>query len=166
MIPAGDVTPPPPVRIFVKTVTGKVIPVDISPAATVTDVKKVVTAKEAIPLNHQRLMFAGEMLHDDHTLSSYHIQSQSILHLLQRASSSTSSGSSGQAVTPFSSEPSSKPILRRLPAPDAEDVPLTSIISLQLNQDVIKGLSENRLHGIIEASITTYIITSRASVQL
>lgn len=70
--------------LFIKTLTGCTVEIFIDFDFTIKQLKVIIMEQEYIRVDDQRLIFAGQQLEDDMTLSYYNVVAESTIHLVLR----------------------------------------------------------------------------------
>eukprot|EP01116_Phalansterium_solitarium_P025627 TRINITY_DN9900_c0_g1_i1.p1 TRINITY_DN9900_c0_g1~~TRINITY_DN9900_c0_g1_i1.p1 ORF type:complete len:568 (-),score=127.71 TRINITY_DN9900_c0_g1_i1:149-1726(-) len=100
-------------QVFVKTLSGKTVALEVEPTHSIGELKSRVEEKEGIPACQQRFVVSGKELKDRKTLADYKIQKESVIHLVLRLEGgvrntpplSTSLSDSGELLRPFTPMP-------------------------------------------------------------
>lgn len=70
--------------VFVVSLKGKTIKIEVEENFTVLNLKQSIEKKENISVGEQRIFFCGKQLEDIHSLTYYNVSRDSTLHLLIR----------------------------------------------------------------------------------
>ncbi|OMJ91613.1 hypothetical protein SteCoe_5757 [Stentor coeruleus] len=71
-------------QIFIKTLTGQVISLDVEVSDSIETIKNKLYEKEGLPVDEQRLIFAGKQLEDGRRIYEYGIQKESTIYCVLR----------------------------------------------------------------------------------
>ncbi len=69
-------------QIFVKTLNGRTITLKILHTATIAEIKDAIAAKEGLPRDDMRLIFAGKQLEEGRTLEDYGMWEEVTVHVV------------------------------------------------------------------------------------
>lgn len=71
-------------QIFVKSLTGKTITLNVEPGDSIDSIKEKIADREGISAQDQRLIFGGKQLESDRTIADYNLTANSTIHLVLR----------------------------------------------------------------------------------
>jgi ubiquitin len=71
-------------EVFVKSISGKTIKLEVKPCDTIDYVTRLIQLKVGVDYKHQRLLYAGKQLESERSLFDYNVKPEATLHLVLR----------------------------------------------------------------------------------
>ena len=129
-------------QIFVKLLSGKTAQLEVLPDEKIQDVKQKIRDKFATAIDEQRLVYSGNTLDDEKTLTDYGIGKEATIYLINSLGSSGAKATSGKMQIQVKTTGKDSVIL----TVDPNDKP-TAVKQMVAEKSGLPAASQSLFHG-------------------